>query len=301
MLANWLISLRIHTLPASAIPVGLAGALALLEGPPDLFRLSLILLCAGCLQIAVNLANEYSDFRRGVDGPARKGPVRGLQSGQISLVSMRRAIALSCLTAAASGLVLLVLAGNLVLWLLGALSLLAVFAYSSGPRPLASLGLGEITVFFFFGPLPVCGGFYLLTAHVSSASILTGLACGSFAAAIMATNNLRDIQEDAEAGKVTLAVRLGETRMRWIYCLLLVLPTPLAAWAFLQDPGLPDLFAALLPLIMAGPALLTCQGAFARQGALLNRQLAATVRLYLLFGFSTIGLLLMANHAQTTL
>merc|ERR1711879_66586 len=98
-----------------------------------------------------------------------------------------------------------------------------VFAYSAGPLPLASCGLGEVTVLIFFGWVAVIGSYYLQTDQVSLSALLFGTASGLFSAAMMLVNNLRDLPTDEAAGKVTLAVRLGETLSRALYILLLLL------------------------------------------------------------------------------
>jgi len=222
MLHLWWQATRPKTLPASVGPVLLGMALASTQTDINTSLFLLTLLCAVALQIGVNLANDLFDGLSGVDGDDRLGPPRMVQSGQVTPAQMKIALALCTLIAAASGL-MLVAHGGWMLLLIGVACLLGVFAYSAGPWPLASCGLGEVTVLVFFGWVAVMGSYFLQTGNVSLASFLFGTASGLFSAAMMLVNNLRDLPTDATAGKVTLAIRLGETLSRALYILMLIL------------------------------------------------------------------------------
>ncbi len=281
MLSHWILALRPKTLPASISPILLGSALAYSEASFNVLVFIVALLCAVFLQIAVNLANDLFDAQSGVDGVQRLGPVRVAQSGLISHSKLRIALYSTVSIAALLGLLL---CGLSSWWLLlfGLASLLGVFLYSGGPYPLASHGLGEVTVLIFFGWLAVMGSYFVQTHALSGLAMGYGSVAGLMSAAIMLVNNIRDIPTDAPAGKRTLAVRLGEQRSRWLYkaalltalMLHFLLSWPLGWWA-------------LLPALLIAPLLrhllLTINE---RTGRQLNKQLAQTAQLLLLYCFT---------------
>jgi 1,4-dihydroxy-2-naphthoate octaprenyltransferase len=171
------------------------------------------------LQVGVNFANDYSDFVRGADTPRRVGPLRAAASGLVSPERVKWAAIASFGVAAATGLVLS-LATDWRLLLIGAACLLAAWLYTGGPRPYGYLGLGEVFVFVFFGLIATVGTAYVETLRTTPLAILAGCGVGSLASAILVLNNLRDIDTDAAAGKRTLATRVGRGPTR---ILLLVL------------------------------------------------------------------------------
>ena len=166
MLDRWILALRPKTLPASISPILLGSALAYSEASFNVLVFIVALLCAVFLQIAVNLANDLFDAQSGVDGVQRLGPVRVAQSGLISHSKLRIALYSTVSIAALLGLLL---CGLSSWWLLlfGLASLLGVFLYSGGPYPLASHGLGEVTVLIFFGWLAVMGSYFVQTNALS--------------------------------------------------------------------------------------------------------------------------------------
>jgi len=218
----WWLAIRPKTLLAAIGPVLLANALAAQQTgiKPVVFVLTLS--CAILLQVAVNLANDLFDALSGVDDVQRRGPQRMVQSGKISAKAMRKALFLVMLSAMVCGLPLVYLGGWLFL-LLGILSLLAALAYSAGPYPLASHGLGEVTVFIFFGLIAVMGSYYLQTQRFDGFVLPFASVCGLFSAAMMLVNNIRDRETDIRAGKYTLATKLGHNKSRQLYVLLLLL------------------------------------------------------------------------------
>ena len=266
----WWLALRPRTLPAVMAPVLTGQWLASQQGGFDGSLALLILLCALSLQLAVNLANDVFDFRSGVDRGERLGPARAAQQGWLSERQLFFGVGVALLIAALSGIWLVVVGGCWFL-LLGSLSIVAALAYSGGPFPLASNGLGELTVFLFFGLLAVTGGFYLQTGFLTMASWLYGGALGSLTAAIMLVNNLRDRSSDAQAGKHTLALVLGERFSRWLYVLLIVPPSAL----LLASP------LAITVFLLCALAL--ARTVFVRSGGELNRQLGQTVLLCMVF------------------
>ncbi len=213
--AQWFEGARPRTLPAAVAPVAAGtGAAAAVDG----FRLGyalLALLVAVSLQVAVNYANDYSDGVRGTDAD-RVGPLRLVGSGVAAPAAVRRAAVLSFLVAAVAGLVLALL----VAWwlvLVGAACMVAAWYYTGGRSPYGYRGLGEVSVFVFFGLVATVGTTYVQAGEVTTASVLAGIGCGALACAILVANNLRDIPTDTAAGKRTLAVRLGDRRTRLFY------------------------------------------------------------------------------------
>jgi len=213
--AQWFEGARPRTLPAAVAPVAAGtGAAAAVDG----FRLGyalLALMVAVSLQVAVNYANDYSDGVRGTDAD-RVGPLRLVGSGVAAPAAVRRAAVLSFLVAAVAGLVLALL----VAWwlvLVGAACMVAAWYYTGGRSPYGYRGMGEVSVFVFFGLVATVGTTYVQAGEVTTASVLAGIGCGALACAILVANNLRDIPTDTAAGKRTLAVRLGDRRTRLLY------------------------------------------------------------------------------------
>ena len=213
--AQWFEGARPRTLPAAVAPVAAGtGSAAAVDG----FRLGyalLALLVAVSLQVAVNYANDYSDGVRGTDAD-RVGPLRLVGSGVAAPAAVRRAALLSFLVAAVAGLVLALL----VAWwlvLVGAACMVAAWYYTGGRSPYGYRGMGEVSVFVFFGLVATVGTTYVQAGEVTTASVLAGIGCGALACAILVANNLRDIPTDTAAGKRTLAVRLGDRRTRLPY------------------------------------------------------------------------------------
>jgi 1,4-dihydroxy-2-naphthoate polyprenyltransferase len=213
---------RPRTLPAAVAPV-LVGTAAATRPLETLAwdRAALALVVALSLQVAVNYANDLFDGVRGVDTEARTGPRRAVASGLVTPRRMRDAMIGALVVAGLAGLALAWLVGWELL-LVGAVAMLAALGYSGGPRPYASAGLGELFVFVFFGLVATVGSAYVQDGAVTMVAVLAGVAMGCFATALLVVNNLRDIPTDEAVGKVTLAVRLGEDRTRWLYVALVV-------------------------------------------------------------------------------
>jgi 1,4-dihydroxy-2-naphthoate octaprenyltransferase len=215
---QWLEGARPRTLPAAVAPVAAGtGAAAAVDGF-QLGRALLALLVAVALQVAVNYANDYSDGVRGTDAD-RVGPLRLVGSGVAAPGAVKRAALLSFLLAAVAGLVLALLVAWWLL-LVGAACMVAAWYYTGGRSPYGYRGLGEVSVFVFFGLVATTGTTYVQAEEVTAASALAGIGCGALACAILVANNLRDIPTDEVAGKRTLAVRLGDRRTRLLYVAL---------------------------------------------------------------------------------
>lgn len=264
---QWLEGARPRTLPAALSPVLVGTGAAAAAGAFRPVRALLALVVALALQVGVNYANDYSDGVRGTDA-ARVGPLRLVGSGTSSPRSVLIAALLSFGLASGVGLALAALTSW---WLLavGVAALAAAWGYTGGRHPYGYRGLGEVSVFVFFGLVAVMGTTYVQAGHLTLLSLAGGTASGALACAILVTNNLRDIPTDAVAGKRTLAVRLGDARSRVLYVALLVLPFVIALAVALRRPW------ALLALL-AVPLALT-PAATVRSGAR-GRDLVAVLK-----------------------
>jgi 1,4-dihydroxy-2-naphthoate octaprenyltransferase len=218
-LNKWIIGARPRTLPAAVAPVAVATGLAAKEANFAMAGLALIVSLS--LQVGVNYANDYSDGIKGTDDN-RVGPTRLVASGLASAKSVKQA---AFIAFAISAVVGLVLALSTSLWLIaiGAAAILAAWTYTGSKRPYGYLGLGEISVFLFFGLVATMGSYYVQTEKITWQSFLVAIPMGSLACAILAINNLRDREQDELVGKRTLAVRLGDARARKLFIALLLL------------------------------------------------------------------------------
>lgn len=220
----WLMAIRPRTILASIGPVILGLSLAYSEF--ELFRPIIALLtltCAVLLQFATNIANDYLDFKKGIDTHERIGPKRVTSEGLLSENEMRSALMLLLGLAFILGLYLMYVGGFYII-LIGLLSLYFSYGYTGGPFPLSYHGLGEASALLFFGIFAVTGTSYLQSGLVSHLSLILGTSVGFISAAILAINNLRDLYTDKKNGKRTLAVRIGENNQRKLIVLLVTLP-----------------------------------------------------------------------------
>ncbi|MEE3353772.1 MAG: 1,4-dihydroxy-2-naphthoate polyprenyltransferase, partial [Actinomycetota bacterium] len=215
---RWILGARLRTLPAAVVPV-IVGTAVAAGGGIVWWRAAAALVVAVALQVATNYANDLSDGIRGTDGPQRVGPVRLVGSGMASLAEVRIAILVAFTVAAVAGLTL---AAAVTPWLLlvGAASIAAGWFYTGGPRPYGYLGLGELFVFTFFGLVATVGSAYVHQQEVPVVAWLAAVAVGFLACSLLVVNNLRDRPADAESGKRTLAVRLGDRPTRILYVAL---------------------------------------------------------------------------------
>lgn len=215
---KWILGARPRTLPAAIAPVLVATTFAGHEWQPA--QALLALLVSLSLQIGVNYANDYSDGIRGTDD-SRVGPIRLTASKLASAQSVKQAAFISFGIAALAGLVL---AMQTSWWLIGvgALAIAAAWGYTGGASPYGYKGLGEISVFLFFGIVATVGSYFVQTEDINLEIFIVSIPMGSLACAILAINNLRDRAQDELVGKRTMAVRLGDKGARVLYISLLI-------------------------------------------------------------------------------
>jgi 1,4-dihydroxy-2-naphthoate polyprenyltransferase len=276
----WLMAARPRTLPAAIAPVlvGTAAAVEWFGKLPRVGAFVAALVGSIFIQVGTNLANDYSDARRGADTADRLGPVRVTSAGLVAPQRVLVATWVAFAIAVACGIYLTVVAGIVIL-LIGALSIAAGVLYTGGPRPYGYAGLGEVFVFLFFGLVAVNGSYYVQVEQLDALPLGLSIAVGFLATAILVVNNVRDIETDRRAGKNTLAVRMGRANAVVLYRLLVlgayvVLPIALVAGDASMWPliGLLSLPLAVRPLRIVsnrtdGPSL---NAALAGTGALLG-------------------------------
>ncbi|HEX4255172.1 MAG TPA: 1,4-dihydroxy-2-naphthoate polyprenyltransferase [Streptosporangiaceae bacterium] len=281
---DWLAGTRPRTLPAAVVPVLIGTGVAFGYGKFSPWRAGLALVVALALQIGVNFANDYSDGIRGSD-ERRVGPTRLVAAG---LARPRQVLAAAFACFAVACVAGLVLAIFTSWWLIavGAAAVAAAWFYTGGSHPYGYQGLGEVAVFAFFGLAAVAGTAYVQMVGFSWLELLAAIPAGLLSCALLMINNLRDIGSDAEVGKRTLAVRLGDRRSRAVYIASLLLPF-VAALALTPARPLAALTVVTLPLAW-GPIQAVRSGA---AGPTLIKALGQTGRLQLAFGIMfTIGL-----------
>jgi len=280
----WLLAARPATLPAAIVPV-LVGTGAALHGLQQIHERILFptLVAALLIQIGTNFANDVSDFHRGADSGERLGPLRVTQGG---LVSPRQVLQVTYVTfglALLIGLYLVIVAGGgWPILLIGVLCLCAGVLYTGGPWPFGYHGLGDLVCFIFFGVLAVLGSAYLQTRSITPLDVWASIPVGCLVTAILIVNNLRDIDTDRRAGKLTLAVRLGRRGTRLEYALCTAV-----AYAVVVGLGLAGMVGAWwwLPVLTLPLAVWLVRFVSRTEGRPLNRALKRTGQLHLVFGF----------------
>ena len=283
---DWIAGARPRTLPAALVPVlvgtaaaaGMNGDTNALKGLV-IWRFAAALVVSLALQIGVNYSNDYSDGISGTDAD-RVGPMWLTGSGRKTPSAVKRAAFASFGVAAVAGLGL---AAATSWWLIavGLLAIAAAWFYTGGPRPYGYAGLGEVFVFVFFGIVATTGSAFVQIERVTPLTLLVSIPVGLFATALLVVNNLRDIPGDTEAGKRTLAVRLGDKRTRIFYIVLVVLPfftVPFLCGLSQRPAGAFSMFAVLLA---RKPVQRVIEGA---RGPALIPVLGATGKVQLAFG-----------------
>lgn len=279
---DWILAARPKTLWAAVAPVVVGTAIAFDRGVVVWTIALVALVTALLIQIVTNFANDYFDYKKGADSGDRIGPVRATQAGLISPKAMKSATAAAlCLTCFAEGY--LVYRGGWPILLLGILANLSAILYTAGPFALGYLGLGDIFVLVFFGPVAVGGTYYVQALSIDAIPILAGLGPGLLSMAILTVNNLRDIESDRRAGKKTLAVRFGEkfARAQYLFAVVTGSAIPLLLYFGIRGHGHPwSALTIALPLF--GLPLLQ-EVLTTKDGPALNEALASTGKLLLCY------------------
>jgi 1,4-dihydroxy-2-naphthoate octaprenyltransferase len=225
----WLGAFRLRTLPLSLSCIFMGSFLSAASGSFDTPIFILAVLTTVFLQILSNLANDYGDSIHGADNAGRMGPKRTVQSGKISASAMKKAIYVFVGLALVSGLSLIwvALSSSMTLFLtflgLGIASIIAAITYTAGKKPYGYAGLGDISVLIFFGWVGVAGTYFLYTQNFDYLILLPATSCGLFAVAVLNINNIRDIDSDKKAGKLSIPVRLGRNNAVFYHWTLLLI------------------------------------------------------------------------------
>ena len=256
-ISSWLSAFRLRTLPLALACIGLGGFMAATNSAFDMKILIWTTITALLLQILSNLANDLGDTMNGADSEKRQGPARAVQSGSISMKEMKIAIVICALASLASGLYLLMIAeislrDFLIFLAMGLIAIVAALNYTMGKNPYGYIGLGDIAVFIFFGLISVLGSFYLHTGYMDPWILLPASACGLLSVAVLNVNNIRDIDSDLMAGKITMAVKLGRKKAEFYHFMLLVIALALALVYVLNHYQSPFqfLFLVSVPFIL---------------------------------------------------
>lgn len=254
----WFSAIRPRTLPLSVSGIIVASSLAFYNGYFDLFTCILAILTAISLQTLSNLANDYGDGVRGTDGVDRIGPERALQSGKISAHEMLNAIKINILIAIILVIYLVFRAFrtqeilfSLIFFILGGLAIYAAIRYTMGKSAYGYRALGDLMVFIFFGLISVIGTYFLYVKHIDHVTILPACIIGLLSVGVLNLNNMRDIESDRIAGKITVAVKLGWSNAKRYHLFLVGMAIVLAiVFGILYYTSLFNLiyFIAFVPL-----------------------------------------------------
>ncbi len=274
----WILAARPKTLWAGACPVVLGVAVAIADASFHALAAVMTLAASLLIQIGTNYCNDYCDYKKGADTHERQGPTRATQAGWVTPAAMRNATVLVFALAALVGLYLIG-RGGWPIAVIAVASILSGVLYTAGPYPIGYIGLGDVFVIVFFGPVAVAGTYYLQALDVNAAILWLGLTPGLWSTALLTVNNLRDVDQDRAAGKRTLAVRFGRgfARTEYTLCVLGAVLIPLIV--VVSAGGHRGMLLTLLLFPLAVPALRAVwTGA---DGAVLNPVLGRTSKLLL--------------------
>lgn len=272
--------MRPKTLPAAIAPVVIGTAMAYGDGRQHFLSAALSLFCALMIQIGTNLSNDYFDFKKGTDNSKRIGPTRITQAGLVKPSSVKTAFILVFLIAALASLYL-VLRGGWPIIIIGILSIASGILYTAGPKPLGYIGLGELFVLIFFGPVPVAGTYYVQSLEWNTTTFLAGFASGFLSVSMLAVNNYRDIQTDKETGKCTLAVLLGVAFARYEYIVSILVASLMPVVIYSRIRSHPKILFCVLLALAAIPSMKRVLTK--TDGPSLNSVLADTGKLMLIY------------------
>jgi len=279
-LKTWLMAFRPKTLIASIAPVFIGTAMAFGDGVQHFPTAAICLFAALAIQIGTNITNDYYDFKKGTDTQERIGPMRVTQAGLIEPSTMKAAFIISFGLAALASLYL-INRGGWPIAVIGVSAILSGLFYTAGPRPFGYMGLGDLFVLVFFGPVAVAGTYYVQSYEMNAAVVLAGFAPGLISVAILAVNNLRDIDTDRKTGKNTLAVRFGRSFAitEYLSSIITAALIPVLIFILIED----HLAILASPLILfAAIPIMKCV-CVKTDGPSLNNALAKTGRLLLIY------------------
>ena len=225
---SWISALRPRTLFLAVATTLCGSGLAYTTGHFSVLAYILTILTATLLQLLSNLANDLGDFQHGTDTTGeRLGPTRTVQSGAITPSEMKRAIAIAIICSIVVGTILVYEVLQfmspiyMILFLaLGGASILAAVKYTAGKNPYGYKGLGDIFSFIFFGLVSVVGTYFLHVHEITFQPWLPAIGLGLFTAAVLNINNMRDMENDRNSGKITLAIRLGSSKAKLYHACL---------------------------------------------------------------------------------
>lgn len=283
--------MRLRTLPVSVAGVFCAFAYALFTSGAQWLPGVLCLIFAVLAQISSNFANEYYDFKGGLDKKGRVGPRRGVTEGDISAGAMKAAtfsvLALACVVGCS-----LIYWGGWWLIAVGVAVTLGVVAYSAGPYPLSHHGLGEIAVILFFGIVPVNMTYFLMCDAWTSEVLLASLSMGLMGANVLIVNNYRDMDDDRQVGKSTLCVKLGRPIMAAVYLIDGLIAIALMAETWIKLGGV----WLLIPVLYLCLHFRLWSDLRHRDGAALNPMLGATAMAMLAYALSLLICAIIVTH-----
>nr|WP_246421949.1 1,4-dihydroxy-2-naphthoate polyprenyltransferase [Nocardiopsis mwathae] len=284
-MSQWVAGARPRTLPSSIVPVAVGTGVAVGIGAPVWWKALLAMVVSLALQIGVNYANDYSDGVRGTDTEERVGPLR-LTAARLAPPEQVFTAAWACFALAGVAGLVLVATSSWWLLLIGAVAIVAAWYYTGGKNPYGYRGLGEVSVFVFFGLVAVAGTAFVQLGYVPWQAWVAAVPVGLLSCAVLVINNLRDIPTDSRTGKITLAVRLGDTRTRRLYLACVAGAFVIALAAF---PASRWVALVLLAIPLAVPPLRRVLSG--QTGSDLVLGLGETGKLQLVFGLLlTIGL-----------
>jgi len=271
----WLNAARPRTLPAAIAPVlvGTAAAVFVADKLPSWSLFVAALVASILIQIGTNLANDYSDARRGADSADRLGPVRVTSAG---LITPQRVLTATWIAFGLAALLGIYIASqsDWIILAVGAVSIAAGFLYTGGPKPYGYAGLGEIFVFVFFGLVAVNGSYFIQLEELAWLPFGLSVAVGLLSTAILVVNNVRDIDSDRRADKNTLAVRIGREKTRRLYVFLMLGAFFVLGLTIVLNDGPWLALLGLAGIPMARGPIATVTGR--TDGPSLNQALAAT-------------------------
>ena len=292
-LKTWIEAARPRTVLLSLSGILMGGFLAAATGFFYPVTVAFAALAAVLLQILSNLANDYGDFKKGLDNPDRIGPQRVMQSGALSEKQMRTGIFVVSLLTLFSGAVLLVLAWSYISWkgiavfaVLGLAAVAAALCYTLGKHPYGYHGLGDLFCFLFFGWVAVAGTYYLAANRFDPLVLLPATAMGCLSVAVLNINNMRDYAHDKANGKNTLVVKLGLKRA-FIYHVILIVGAFICLSVFLllkRAAWYAYAFWLLFPLFLMDLMAIRNMFESGHLDPMLPKQVVKTFLLVLVFG-----------------